>query len=92
MGAHTVLCFGTRARGTGPNTSAQLIRNGSVLYSPVGWGEADRIDREFVDWPPAGTSCYCLRVQQLLHGDYVNAWSSPIWVRKGTVAPPAPAE
>jgi hypothetical protein len=64
----------------------ELIRNGKILYSPLQWGATDRIDLEFTDDKvPAGTSYYYLKVQQLMHGEYVNAWSSPIWVTK----PPA---
>lgn len=71
-----------RAWGTGKIASISLIRNGEVIYCPLHWGSRDYVDLEFVDAKlPEGTSYYYLRVQQLLHGEYVNAWSSPIWVR-----------
>jgi hypothetical protein len=41
------------------------------------------VDFEFRDpTPPPGTSHYYVRVQQIMGGEYVNAWSSPIWVTR----------
>lgn|GEM_PF-905130 len=88
MGEETDLAEGpvilrVRAWGTAPIANVQIVRNGEVIYSHLGWGESDRADFEFRDPRPLpGTAHYYVRVQQIMGGEYVNAWSSPIWVTR----------
>jgi hypothetical protein len=56
------------------------------------WGSRDHLEMEFVDKTvPVGVSYYYLRVQQVMDGERVNAWSSPIWVTKSESSSSTPS-
>jgi hypothetical protein len=67
--------------GTDQISSIQVIRDGEEIYAPLLWGTTDHIDLNICDYDvPPGDHHYYLRVEQIMHGEYVTAWSSPIWV------------